>query len=475
MEDLLASLKSSDVQRRRLAIIALGKTKNPAALKALGEVYKTDPDPDLRQLALEAGKYIRQHASQAAPPPPPSQSRPPSQPSAFYTQDEPAESVYSSSSDLGYEIVEPKTPNPKYASTINLGGEVDEREVARAKAYLDRAMSLHMSKNPGKAAEALIKAVEINPAIKRDAVAQGLAAAITGQAPERAFEFLGNVEVRQEFIKVKQKETRSERSEGTFTENLMAVGLDLATMTLVMTIGVVIVFVLFVRALNDNGNVFEWDPNSSDSVWNTSTGGYSDFETDFYNEMCADYFNNPQLQASDPNGFCTDYVNQQRVNQAVSSAYADTFNIEEIQTVGVGIAVVIGLVLGVISAVSLIIQNTCIHYVATILGGGVGSLAGLMKRMIPYQTIVMAVLFAGFGIMLFDGTPSTIGLVYIILIALGLINIFTPVYLTMKSYRFGFVNGCGSYCGGAIVAGLITSFCQTAFFTILGQLIGTAA
>lgn len=454
MEELLANLKSSDPQRRRLAIIALGKTKDPAALKALGEVYKTDPEPELRQLALEAGKYIKQHAAQAAPPPPPKPTTP----------------QYGFGDDPGYEIVEPKYPTPKYGSTINLGGEVSERDAAKAKAYLDRAMSLHMSKNPGKATEALIKAVEINPALRRDAVAQGLAAAITDQAPEHAFEFLLNPSASQEFIKERQKATRSERSEGSFSENLAAVGLDLATMTLVITIGVVILFVLFVHALNDEGNIFEWDSNNPDSVW---TGSNSSSDA-YMNEYCSEYFNNPQLQASDPNGLCTSYVNQQRVNQSVDDLYTSTLKLDEVKTAGVGIAVVFGLIFGIVMAVSLIIQMTCIHYVATILAGGVGSLAGLMKRMVPYQAIVMSVFFIGIGAVLYDGTVTTLGVVYFVFAALGLINLFTPVYLTMKSYKFGFINGCGSYCLGLFIASFVLSFCQSAAFQGLIQLLGSS-
>ncbi len=487
MEDLIASLKSSDSQRRRAAIIALGKSKNAAALKPLGEVYKNDPDPELRQLALEAGKYIRQYTSQ--PPSPPSGStspfissppRPASQPPPFYTQDDPPAASFESDASLGlgYEIVESKTPNPRFGSTINLGGEVDERDVARARTYLDRAMSLHMSKNPGKAMEALIKAIELNPALKRDAVAQGLAAALTHQPPETAFEFLLNPTVSQDFIKQRQRETRNERSEGSFTENLTAVALDLATMTLVITIGFVIVFVLFVRALNDDGNVFEFDPNNPDSVWNESTNpysGYSDFERDFYDDMCADYFNNPQLQTSDPESFCSEYVNQQRVNQAVTSSYAENLKIDELRTVGVGISVVMGLMFGVVLAVSLIIHMTSVHYVATILGGGVGSLAGLMKRMVPYLTIVIAIVFIGYAIALFDGTATTLGLIYFGWSALFLINLFAPVYIVMKSYKFGFINGCGSCCLGGIIAGFMTSICQGMVLAILGQILGSAA
>lgn len=69
IEPFLAQLHSPDPLQRRQAIIALGRAKDPRALSALAEVYRTDPVPELREMALKAGRYIKQQAQPAAPPP----------------------------------------------------------------------------------------------------------------------------------------------------------------------------------------------------------------------------------------------------------------------------------------------------------------------------------------------------------------------------------------------------------------------
>ena len=61
--DLIRQLQHIDPDVRRRAIIALGKSKDPAALKALAAVVKNDPEPTLRELARKAGQYIRQQAA----------------------------------------------------------------------------------------------------------------------------------------------------------------------------------------------------------------------------------------------------------------------------------------------------------------------------------------------------------------------------------------------------------------------------
>ncbi|KXK24196.1 MAG: hypothetical protein UZ15_CFX003000341 [Chloroflexi bacterium OLB15] len=79
----LAQLKSADAAERRRAIISLGKLGNFSAMPALAEIYRTDPDPELRELARKAGVVIRQRnpnmsgADIAAPSSPPTCFKPP--------------------------------------------------------------------------------------------------------------------------------------------------------------------------------------------------------------------------------------------------------------------------------------------------------------------------------------------------------------------------------------------------------------
>lgn len=59
-EKLIAYLKHPDREIRRKAILQLAKSEDRRALPALGEVYKSDADPELRDLALKAGRYLKE-------------------------------------------------------------------------------------------------------------------------------------------------------------------------------------------------------------------------------------------------------------------------------------------------------------------------------------------------------------------------------------------------------------------------------
>lgn len=67
--DILAYLKDQDPQRRRQAIIAAGRSGDPAYIKPLQNLGYTDSDPELRELANKAIQHLRkQQPAPAAPP-----------------------------------------------------------------------------------------------------------------------------------------------------------------------------------------------------------------------------------------------------------------------------------------------------------------------------------------------------------------------------------------------------------------------
>lgn len=56
---IFQSLKSRDPEERKKGVIALGRVKDREAWRYLATIYKNDPDPLVRDLALQAGKYIK--------------------------------------------------------------------------------------------------------------------------------------------------------------------------------------------------------------------------------------------------------------------------------------------------------------------------------------------------------------------------------------------------------------------------------
>src|SRR5215467_11293209 len=65
IDEYIRQLQNPDPDVRKRAIMALGKAKAPSALKPLANVVRTDPDPELRELARKAGQYIRQQMQKA--------------------------------------------------------------------------------------------------------------------------------------------------------------------------------------------------------------------------------------------------------------------------------------------------------------------------------------------------------------------------------------------------------------------------
>jgi HEAT repeat protein len=62
---IFQALKSSNPEERKKAVIALGRTKDREAWRYLATIYKNDPDQMVRDLALQAGKYIKHMDVQA--------------------------------------------------------------------------------------------------------------------------------------------------------------------------------------------------------------------------------------------------------------------------------------------------------------------------------------------------------------------------------------------------------------------------
>lgn len=67
IEAVLEQLKSIDPEERKKAIVTLGRLRNKVAMKPLEEVFRKDPDPDLRALAYKVARYITQESQKTNP------------------------------------------------------------------------------------------------------------------------------------------------------------------------------------------------------------------------------------------------------------------------------------------------------------------------------------------------------------------------------------------------------------------------
>jgi hypothetical protein len=135
LDDWLRQLESFDAEERKQAVIALGKSLDSEALAPLADVYRNDPDAEVRDLALKAGRHIKQHMSEDA--------------------------------GGGGAL-------PPIAKTVSVADE------GRAGGYIDQALEFSVRGNAAKAVEYLGRAFDINPNLRDDDMATNLAEDVTG-------------------------------------------------------------------------------------------------------------------------------------------------------------------------------------------------------------------------------------------------------------------------------------------------------
>jgi predicted esterase len=165
----LDGLVSSDPAQRKQAIIEVSRASNPDALKWLAEIYRHDPEPELRELALKAGRHIK---ATSTPQPP---------------------------------VVDMPSATPTTSVSI---------EDSREKWLYDRAMDYLVMGDRVKAAGELRKLLARNPNLGSNSSVLLLAGQITGQPPEQAVESLMDAKQHRQFVSNQTRTQRRSSSRG---------------------------------------------------------------------------------------------------------------------------------------------------------------------------------------------------------------------------------------------------------------------
>ncbi|GAB4574902.1 MAG: hypothetical protein Kow0077_23780 [Anaerolineae bacterium] len=228
-------LQDSDPNVRRKAIIALGKSGDKRALPLLAKAYRTDPDPALRNLALKAGRHLRQQLEQAQNPTAGIDPRYRDYARAGFDDGEPdrlsyIRPVYDDDElpPVGEYAIVDRKPTEDVAVS-----DADRRRAA------DLARSALEAQERGDNEEALhdlIAAIELNPALKDNATAQKIASRLTGQRGDEAIQILADPMRRKMYIgQVEEKQiTRAKKTGGVGWGD---VGFDLAILFIVFLLG----------------------------------------------------------------------------------------------------------------------------------------------------------------------------------------------------------------------------------------------
>lgn len=232
IDQLLEQLASFDPDTRRQAIVALGRSKDLSALSALADVFRHDPDTELRELARKAGVYIRsQHPDAPAPASSSASKSLAARDDLASPASRPRPSVIRSLD--ADDLAPPPTPpgraaaKPKRDTVVDLarredddsllseteapadkGGLVkgkqyfvtpDNRE--RAKKLTDSALTLNIAGEDAKAIKTLEQALRLNPNLINEAYFGSIASAVTGEDGDRALSVLTAGQERKTYIK----------------------------------------------------------------------------------------------------------------------------------------------------------------------------------------------------------------------------------------------------------------------------------
>lgn len=212
VDEWLQQLQNPDPQLRRQAIIALANTRDPAALRPLAGIYHNDPDPELRDLALKAGRYIRQ------------------------------------------ETAETPGISSNHAQTTQQVG-VNKRDTELAQVYLDAATHYQTLGDRGRAIEHLGKALSLNPTRVQETFVANLIQITTGLAVDQAMPFLTQPDRREELIRsvggrhaLKKRQTHGEGIDKATWDNVMV---DFVVYALVISLCLATIFVLVLGQIRD--------------------------------------------------------------------------------------------------------------------------------------------------------------------------------------------------------------------------------
>ncbi|MEP0762760.1 MAG: hypothetical protein HRF48_08500 [Chloroflexota bacterium] len=202
LDTYLRQLSSDDPAQRREAIVALANSRDPAALKPLAATFKNDPDPALRELALKAGRYLRQYA--------------------------------------------PEEPGSE--------AEIAARDRDLARKLLDAATTYHLEGDKGRAVDSLGKALSLNPALQKEPFVANLVMSLTKMSVADAVPLLTHPDRRRALVEKvggKRAVHRQAHGKGAETATWDNVAIDFLLYALVVALSLAAIFVFTLETIRE--------------------------------------------------------------------------------------------------------------------------------------------------------------------------------------------------------------------------------
>ncbi len=203
-DSILTLLNSDKPAQRKKGIGAAAKTADTRYLKQLALIYKTDPDPALRELAKKAGLYINKHQQEPVPAAPIQQ--PPAATDAdddlmalrdqvlanLPAEDEQEPEVTAPPTAREVAAAAPLAPTLEDMLPGGGGATAAQLDPEQAEFHYNTAFELHMKGNNARAALELGTAFHLHPDYANDPTAVSFAAEMTGKPPADAAAYIAN-------------------------------------------------------------------------------------------------------------------------------------------------------------------------------------------------------------------------------------------------------------------------------------------
>ena len=409
-------LKSPDPEIRKSAIKALARAREKAAIVPLAKLGGDDRDPEVRELALKAGRFIleqtggmddsKRKAPQSAPatPPPPDKSG----------------------------------KAPKF--------HVSPEDEKRAQRLLDEAMSYQLNDDKAKMMKALSKALSTDPNLRYDSYFASLCEGATGLEVAEAVKMLNNEDMQKNASKKvldarKQKKIDSHQAEVS-KATWRDVALDISVFSIIIVIGVI--FVGFIAVQGAQGYLDRYEKNLID--WANRQCVFEDGK-----ETCRLPITQAQIDAKEKFG------TQIKLMEVDPTFMETATTISETPVVTI---ILRGLGAGVVSGLLLLLMSAIIHLISASALGGAGNLPYIAHKaaaLMTNRSIIMLVLAGIFGLLILSsggGNALTIGAAVIGLFTLTVL--LKLVGLVGSAYDFGFAKGLVATLIGVIVIGMIS-------------------
>lgn len=382
-------LESSDPKQRFNGIKQAARSKEVAVLKKLADIAQNDPDDQVRAVAEKAIAYIKDDSRAAA----------------------------------------PRSDGRKR--------EVSPKDEARAKSYLDAAISYQINGERDRALKQLAKAYSVNPNLESDAFFKSVLEEVTATASDEALNMVRSPDQLKAMTateqQLKRERRKQEHLENVNRSSWGSVMMDLAILTVIT-----IVFTALGLALAGQSAT-----NYLDNL-TAAEQAYRAGEIDALPEI-------------DP------------VFREVAAQYAPLLTIP--------FSVMTGLATGIFSVISLLINLVCTHVAARFFFGGQATLPHLIYKVVSFYNSRLPLLYIiAFALIVL---MFAIGGGIVPAVGAGIIGLYS-LYLFFKTigriseaYDFGAGKGCLSYLFGIIIVAVISFVVQMLFLSTIMAMIAS--